>query len=195
MPVIYLIRHGQTDWNAAERLQGQADTPLNDKGRAQAKRNGEVLRGLLGDPDGYDYVSSPLARTRHTMEIVRGELGLPPQGYRTEPRIMEINFGLWQGSTWNELRARDAAAMESRFADPWNTVAPGEGGESFAMVQARALEWLEEVERDSVVVAHGGIHRVICAHLQGLPGKEAAGMKVRQDRILVIGADRKLNWV
>ncbi|MGD9867894.1 MAG: histidine phosphatase family protein [Hyphomicrobiales bacterium] len=195
MPVIYLIRHGQTDWNAAERLQGQSDTPLNDKGRAQAKRNGEVLRGLLGDPAAFDYVSSPLMRTRHTMEIVRGELGLPAEGYRTEPRIMEINFGSWQGSTWDELRSKDAAVMEARFADPWNTVAPGAGGESFAMVQARTLEWLEEIDRDTVAVAHGGIHRVICAKLQNLPGIEAARMKVRQDRILIIDAERKVSWV
>ncbi|MEC9368072.1 MAG: histidine phosphatase family protein [Pseudomonadota bacterium] len=195
MPVIYLIRHGQTDWNATERLQGQADTPLNDKGRAQAKRNGAVLRGLLGNPSAFDYVSSPLLRTRHTMEIVRGQLGLPPDGYKTDPRVMEINFGRWQGSTWDELRAQDAAVMEARFADPWNTVAPGEGGESFAMVQARALQWFDGVSRDSIVVTHGGIHRVICAKLQNLPGNEAAQMKVRQDRILVIDAERKVSWV
>ena len=74
--LIYLIRHGQTDWNAEGRLQGQADTGLNDTGRAQATRNGEFLAGLVADPAAFDFVASPLSRTRETMERVRAAMGL-----------------------------------------------------------------------------------------------------------------------
>src|SRR5690606_32233692 len=77
-PTIYLVRHGQTDWNAEYRLQGQADTDLNETGRAQAGRNGRRLAGLVADPAGFDFVSSPMRRTRETMERLRAAMGLDP---------------------------------------------------------------------------------------------------------------------
>ncbi len=69
---IYFIRHGETDWNAQSRYQGQADVPMNETGRAQARRNGEALRALLPASAAAAYVASPLLRARETMEIVRG---------------------------------------------------------------------------------------------------------------------------
>ena len=85
---IYFIRHGETEWNAEARYQGQADIPMNARGRAQANRNGESLRPLLPAIATADYVASPLPRARETMEIVRGVMGLglrfphrrPPEG-------------------------------------------------------------------------------------------------------------------
>ena len=59
---IYFVRHGQTDWNAERRFQGQLDIPLNDTGRAQAARNGAALARVIGDSAGFDFVSSPLSR-------------------------------------------------------------------------------------------------------------------------------------
>ena len=70
---IYFVRHGQTDWNAEKRLQGQTDIPINARGRAQARRNGRLLAGYLADPAALDYVASPLGRTRETMEILRAD--------------------------------------------------------------------------------------------------------------------------
>src|SRR3954468_4190969 len=100
-PVLYYIRHGETEWNAGRRLQGQADTPLNAAGEAQAQRCGRVLKRLLAlrgkEAAALDYVSSPLLRARVTMELIRGELGIEPSGYRIDPRLMEISFGEWDG--------------------------------------------------------------------------------------------------
>lgn len=194
MPLIYLVRHGQTDWNAAERLQGQEDTPLNNTGRAQAERNGKVLADLVADPGSFDYVASPLKRTRETMEIIRRMMDLPETGYRTDDRLKEIHFGEWQGFTWEELHRKQPDETARRFTDPWNTVAPGTGGESFAMLSARALDWLEGVTCDTIVVTHGGINRCIRGHLEGLPEKEITSLPVPQDKVLVI-ENGKTGWV
>ena len=77
--LIYMIRHGQTDWNAEGRLQGQQNIDLNALGREQASRNGEDLLALIGDRVGdFAFVASPLARTRETMELLRAAMGLDP---------------------------------------------------------------------------------------------------------------------
>ena len=75
---LYFVRHGETDWNLAQRYQGQRDIPLNATGRAQAARNGRALAQMLGHrAAALDYVASPLGRARETMEIMRREMGLP----------------------------------------------------------------------------------------------------------------------
>ena len=105
----YMIRHGQTAWNAEGRLQGQKDIPLNDTGRAQAAGNGRALKAILRDTvSDFDFVASPLGRTRETMELLRGAMGLDPSAYRTDPRLVEVSFGDWEGHTLPELTALDA---------------------------------------------------------------------------------------
>lgn len=181
---IYFIRHGQTDWNVEFRMQGQLDIPLNDIGRTQAARNGQVLRKMIADPDQFDFVASPLSRASETMEIVRREMGLEPKSYRTDPILKEINYGGWEGSTWDEIRARDPDAVAARFADPWNTVAPG--GESYAMLAERALAWLQSVDRDAIVAAHGAFSRCLRGHILGLGPEEIFALEVPQDRFFSV---------
>jgi broad specificity phosphatase PhoE len=98
-PILYFVRHGETDWNRERRLQGQHDIPLNALGRTQAVRCGVLMKELLAKtgvpaPD-YDYVSSPLGRARETMELMRGSMGLDPVPYRSVARLRERKFGLW----------------------------------------------------------------------------------------------------
>ena len=176
-PTLYFARHGETDWNRERRLQGQHDIPLNALGRVQASRSGELLRGLL-ERDGrpaaeYDYVSSPLGRARETMELMRASMGLDPEAYRTDARLMEMSFGRWEGFTFAELQAREAAALAEREHDKWGFVLPG--GESYAQLQVRVRAWYETMERDSVVSAHGGVCRALIAHLN-LAEPEAASI-------------------
>jgi broad specificity phosphatase PhoE len=174
-PFLYFVRHGETDWNRERRLQGQHDIPLNDLGRAQASRCGEILRELLRQGDrsaaDYDYVSSPLSRARETMELLREEMGFDPAAYRTDARLMEMSFGRWEGFTFAELQAREAPALAARERDKWGFVLPG--GESYALLQVRVRDWYDNLERDSVVSAHGGVCRALIAHL-GLAQPEAA---------------------
>ncbi len=121
--MLYFIRHGETDWNAARRLQGQTDTILNEKGRAQAHRHARVLLSAEPGIARFDFVSSPLSRARQTMELVRSSLGLPPEDYRVEPRLAEIHLGDWQGYSWKENRVRHAASVRARDDDTWATKA------------------------------------------------------------------------
>ena len=121
---LYFARHGETDWNVAQRYQGQTDIPLNDHGREQAARNGRVLAGhLAGTARTLDYVASPLCRATETMRIMRRELGLPPGEFATDDRLMEQNFGHWEGQLWSELPVLDPEGFAARKADSWNWTA------------------------------------------------------------------------
>jgi broad specificity phosphatase PhoE len=176
-PTLYFARHGQTDWNAERRLQGQHDIPLNSLGRAQAAQCGVILRGMFArdgvNAAGLDYVSSPLGRARDTMELMRTGLGLPPQDYRIDPRLLEMSFGRWEGHTFAELKNREAAGLAEREKNKWDFVMPG--GESYEQLVVRVRDWYESVERDTVVAAHGGVCRALIAHL-GIEPKETASL-------------------
>ncbi len=194
-PTIYFIRHGQTDWNVARRLQGHRDIPLNDTGRSQAARNGRTLRRLLGSaPNGLVFLSSPLKRARETMEIVRGELGLPPRGYDTEPRLREISFGAFEGHSWSELMVRQGALVAARNRDPWRF--RPQGGESYVELYDRVAAWLEDLSSHgtpAVVVSHGGVCRCLQGLIGGHPPAEIPALEAPQDQIMVIH-DSEIHW-
>jgi broad specificity phosphatase PhoE len=162
-PLFYFVRHGETEWNAERRLQGQLDIPLNDAGRLQSAQCGATLRGLIAArrkaPADFAFISSPLSRAGETMEILRGVLGLPRKGYAIEPRLAELSFGRWEGLTYREVRALDSLALKRRERDKWNFVTPQ--GESYAQLLKRVREWHATVEGDIIVVAHGGVARVL----------------------------------
>ena len=181
---LYVIRHGETDWNAERRYQGQVDVPLNDKGRAQARRNGEALATCGLAPQAVDFVASPLGRARETMEIVRTRLGLEATGYRLDPALKELSYGHWQGVLQSELPARDPKGVAARAKDPF-TWRPDDG-ESYADLLGRTETWLKGVRRDSVIAAHGGTLRCLHALLLGLPDKDVPTLAVPQDRVLIV---------
>ena len=166
-PAIYYVRHGETDWNVAGRLQGRRDVELNARGRTQAAHCGEVLRDLFAragrDPSSYDYVSSPLRRAGETMEIARAALGLAAQDYRVEPALTEISFGDWEGFTIAQLRLRDPQRIAMREHDKWHFLPPG--GESYEAVSKRMHAWYRVLARDTVAAAHGGTARGLFAAL------------------------------
>ena len=189
---IYLIRHGETDWNAQSRYQGQADVPMNEIGRGQARRNGEALRALLPAVAHCNYVASPLLRARETMEIVRGIRGLEPCAYTLDERLKEIHYGHWQGILAKDLPAIDAPGIEARARDTfrWRP----QGGESYEDLMVRAVDWLKDLTGDTVVSAHGGVSRVLRGHLYGLDTAIVPELPVLQDRILVLRRDG-MQWL
>lgn len=189
---IYFIRHGETGWNAQSRYQGQADIPMNATGRVQARRNGEVLRGLLPAIARCRFIASPLSRARATMEIVRTAMGLPPRDYDLDDRLKEINYGAWQGVFAADLPTVDPQGLAARAKNAFHW--RPEGGESYADLMARAVDWLEEIEEDAVVAAHGGISRVLRGHLYGIDTAAVPELPVPQDRILVLRRDG-MEWL
>ena len=183
-PLCYFVRHGQTGWNAELRLQGQADVPMNETGRAQAKRNGEALRGLLPGIAKADFVASPLARARETMRIVRSALDLDPDDFLIDERLMEAHYGDWQGTLLADLPGIDAEGIEARLRDPfrWRP----QGGESYEDLFARVAGWAASAADPCVVVSHGGVSRCLRAHALGLPPEQIPTLESPQDRVLVL---------
>jgi broad specificity phosphatase PhoE len=190
-PAIYLIRHGETDWNAEGRLQGGKDIPLNDLGRMQAAEAARRLMKIRPDFADLDYVASPLSRAQETMTILRRVLGLHEHVFRSDERLRELTFGDWEGLTWPELKARDPVAAKARRADKWNYAPPS--GESYAMLAERVQPWLGSLTRETVAVAHGGIARVLMVMIAGITPHEAAEADIRQGQILVF-ENGKARW-
>ena len=180
-PLVF-IRHGETDWNRALRLQGQQDIPLNALGRRQAARNGRAVAGILA-AGGWACVSSPLRRTVETTRIVLDSAGQAHRGFRTDPDVQELSYGHWEGLTLPELELRDPEATAARERDKWNYVPPA--GESYAMLASRVGRWLDTVEGPSLVVAHGGVLRVLLHLLAGQPPHDAPHVAVPQDRVIL----------
>ncbi|MDB5653557.1 MAG: phosphoglycerate mutase [Tardiphaga sp.] len=186
-PTIYYIRHGQTAWNAAGRFQGSQDIPLNDIGREQAAHAGGILRDLLAGhdraADTLGFVASPLGRARATMEFVRTQLDLPPEGYALDDRLREIGFGRWEGTTLAEQEASHPEIFAARQTDKWGMPPPD--GESYASVQLRMRDWYEGLTGDTVAVAHGGTARALMVALDVQTIAAAADLPIEQGAVYV----------
>jgi len=189
---IYFIRHGETDWNAEERYQGRADIPLNPRGKVQARRNGVALKALMPGLADADFMASPLGRAQETMRIVRRELGLPIEAYRLDERLVEVDYGTWQGTLLSEVKANEPLTYAERARDPFNWRPPG--GETYAEMMERTAAWLASVERDTVVVSHGGVSRSLRGLLFGIDQREVTTLPVPQDRVLVLRA-KGMRWL
>jgi probable phosphoglycerate mutase len=162
--VLYLARHGETDWNAAGRWQGQTDVPLNARGREQARELAAALRGA-----GLRAVaSSDLARARTTAEIVAAELGLAVA--RLDPDLRERRFGCFEGLTRDEVAARHPGAWEAHVADPGPAMPGGESRDELLARLARGLGSVASLPGPALVVMHGGSMRALLADfLGGMP--------------------------
>lgn len=190
-PTIYYIRHGETEWNVAGRLQGRRDIDLNARGRQQARHVGGILRDLFArdrrDPESFDYVSSPLKRATETMQLLRQELGLDADGFRRDPNLAELSFGDWEGFTIAQLHDRDPQRIAQREHDKWHFVPPN--GESYEMVAARMRDWYESLAGDTVVTSHGGTARGLIAYLGIARPAAAPLLDIEQGMVYVFAGE------
>ena len=191
VPTIYYLRHGETDWNKAGRLQGTIDIPLNARGCEQAVHAGRVLGELIARNghrlETLSFVSSPLSRARMTMELARAELRLPPDEYGLDDRLREIGYGTWEGHTLAESEALDPELYACRLVDKWAVGGPG--GESYVDAQRRMQAWYDELRTDTVAVAHGGTARALMVALGFETPQSAVDLYIEQGVVYVFGPD------
>jgi len=174
-PEIFFARHGETEWNREMRYQGTMDIPLNDTGRAQANANGPLLKQMLMeqsvDPASINWYVSPLGRAVETMALMRRAFDLDLPAVIADKRLAEISFGVLEGKLHQELPPDLAVPPGEREGDYWFHRPPE--GENYADVAGRVLPFLQELSGTSVIVAHGGVMRVLRHLLENVPRKDA----------------------
>ena len=168
---IYLVRHGETDWNKIGRLQGQSDVPLNEHGIRLARETAAALK----DVPFYAVFSSPLSRAMETAKIITGERNLPIQ---TDRRLLEMDFGVMENIDFVTAKKDSAHPMYNFFFAPAQYIPP-ERAESFEQVYDRSGEFLREriLELEGkcetvLISGHGAMNRSILNPLAGIPLKD-----------------------
>ncbi len=180
--VIYLVRHGQTVWNRADRRQGQRDSPLTMRGINQARAVGHLLNDLLGEAV-LPIVSSPLGRAWQTAVIIAEVRGVATGEITHDQRLAEVSYGRWEGLTTTQIRETDPEVWKHRQTDRWSIPAPG--GESNADLQQRVGAWHSERDRtkDIIVVGHGALNRALVGLVAGLKPDQALALPEDQESI------------
>ncbi|MFZ5943602.1 MAG: alpha-ribazole phosphatase [Bacillota bacterium] len=163
MKKVIFVRHGQTLWNDAGKYQGHTDIPLSPTGIQQASRAAKRLREFQIDA----IYSSDLLRAKQTAEIIALEHTLPVIAM---PQFREINFGIWEGKTFNEIQKLYPELLETWLNEPEKLVIPN--GESFQQLLDRAWNGLSQLlnsENNSIiVVAHGGTIGTLICNILGM---------------------------
>lgn len=185
-PEMYFARHGQTDWNAEGRYQGQRDIPLNAIGRTQADENGALLRQLLDragrHPGDFTWYVSPLGRARETMDRIRAHFDEAMPDPLADPRLIEISFGIYEGRVHTELTASELTIAGERDESFWHFRPPE--GESYDDLAGRLLDFRARMTGPSIVVAHGGVLRALRRLIENFPIVEAVNWFPPQDSIV-----------
>lgn len=166
MITIYLLRHGETPFNAdGNKYCGRTDIGLTENGIAQAKLMHERLKEYTFDA----VYSSPLQRARKTAEIVSGIA----DDVRIDERLIEVDFGEWEGFRPEEFQKRDPQSWENWLAAP-ESFAAGRTGETAMQVVSRLRSFYDELAqkyegKSVLIVAHNGVNRLFLASQLGMP--------------------------
>ena len=164
--MLYIMRHGRTDWNAMYKLQGGTDIPINDEGRRQAREAAQKYRDIPFDI----CYCSPLIRARETAEIFLEGRNIP---IVYDDRLREMSFGMYEGT--EQVFEKPDCPMYTMFKDPLRYKAQG-GAESFEELFARTGEFLEQVAepavqegRNVLIVGHGAMNTSIINRYRNIP--------------------------
>lgn len=175
----YLVRHGETEWNALGRVQGQMDSPLTVLGREHARSSGRLLARLGVDA----MFASPLGRVRETLAMLAEYVPVAPV---FDDRLMEWSGGAWSGELYADIPGRWPAEWAAWRADRYHQRSPG--GENWVDLVARARSFVDDVHRVPgervAVVAHGFLNSALAEVLLGLSPVET--LRIHQANDVVI---------
>jgi broad specificity phosphatase PhoE len=174
---IYLVRHGETEWNASGRFQGKLDSRLTKKGAEQAAAYGRQLAAVAAGIDAL--VASPLGRVRETTAIIQSFGQLPEPQW--EAQIAEVSLGSWDGLTHTDIDAQWPGRLDGTTPFDWFFRSPD--GESYGAAMARVTQWLDSLQGVVLAVSHGLTGRLIRGAYLGLAKDDALGLPVPQDVI------------
>lgn len=177
--MIYLVRHGQTTFNAEGRIQGGLDSPLTPLGVEQGKRVGRSLANVVSKET--RIIASPLGRAQHTARLIREAGGFTAK-IETDARIAEVGLGAWDGMLRADIAHASPDFDAGRLRWSWFFEAPG--GVSFEELSRRLSSWLEDASRfdaPAIVVSHGIAGRVLRGLFLGLSKDEALMQEIPQD--------------
>lgn len=172
-PDLYLMRHGQTEWNLAGKMQGRLDSPLTELGIAQARRQAQLVTHITAER-----YSSPQGRAVRTAEIAFGKLV-----FKTDSRLCEIDTGEFTGHSIRELQQSYPEAFKGKSID-WYDRTPQ--GENFAQLSARCQSFMDDLTGPALVVTHGITLRMLCALALGMPLARLAEFSVEQGAVHVV---------
>jgi probable phosphoglycerate mutase len=190
MALFYFLRHGETAWNAEGRWCGRTDVPLSDAGRRQAQLLAVRLQPILVEA----LYSSPLGRALETARIVGKAMGREPL---VDHRLVELNYGAWEGSTYEESKRASPDLYRAWEADPARVAPPqGESGEQLI---ERVKPFLADVAQrhpsgNVVVVCHRTLCRLTACHIMGVPLSEYRKRIPMDNAALNIFETREGNW-
>jgi probable phosphoglycerate mutase len=179
--MIYLLRHGQTEYNREGRIQGWRHSDLTDLGVAQARRMGERLRELIGRPEDWAIIASPQGRAVRSAELVREALGVATP-IETLEGLKEVTLGSWEGRTYEDIEA----AFPERMAGSthYDRFFRSPDGDTYEALAARVSEALARVQAhptpNRIVVSHGVAGRLFRGLYAGLPREEALKLEAPQ---------------
>ena len=177
-PEVYVLRHGETQWNAEHRMQGILNSPLTSKGEMQALRQREILSGL--DLAGFEFHSSPQGRAFQTAALALCEIA---SLIRTDDRLREIGVGTWAGVSRTQL-LRESGISEPEGPDGnIDLYEKAPGGEGFENLRARCVEFLESLSAPSVIVTHGITSRMLRAVILGLKSDQIGSLPGGQGNV------------
>ncbi len=171
---IFLLRHGETEWNLDGRLQGQLDSPLTELGRRQAQHLAGLLATTFTDSGLPPIQASPLGRAQQTANLIRAQFATTL--HLVEPRLTEVSFGDWEGLTFDDIEHDWADLIDSYDDLDWLFEAPN--GEGYDRAVARAESWLQEQSGRLIAISHGLTAQLICSRYLGLSRADVAAFTV-----------------
>ena len=186
---IFLFRHGQTEWNLEGRFQGQLDSPLTPKGRVQARNNAHKVIEHMGDIESIKIFASPLGRAKSTAHIVCDELGISRERIKFDNRIMEFNYGVFEGKRKQDLI--DTEAFKAREENKWFYKI--EGGDSYEIVAQRVQSFLNSIaqEKEVMIIAHEMVNRTLRGLYFNLPKEKILNFRQPNDVVLFFKGNRE----